>query len=73
MKTTLFVFAILFAFILLVNVIPESDAFKDLIDFDFDIDKKFKKKLAKKLIAYFLLAGNKKIYTVPIPLPIPIP
>lgn len=73
MKTSLVIFATLCALFLLVTVLPESEAFKELIDLDIDIDKKFKKKIAKKLLYYFLLTGNKKIYAVPVPLPIPIP
>lgn len=73
MKTSLVVFACLCSLFLIVTVLPEAEAFKELIDFDIDIDRRFKKKLAKKLVYYFLLTGNKKIYAVPVPLPIPIP
>jgi len=72
-KTSIVIFATLCTLILLVTVMPESEAFKELLDFDIDIDKRFKKKLARKLLYYFLLTGNKKIYAVPVPLPIPIP
>jgi len=75
MKTQVVVFACLCALGLLATVVVHTEALKELIDFDFDIDvnRRFKKKLAKKLLYYFLLTGNKKIYAVPVPLPIPIP
>ncbi|KAI1280686.1 hypothetical protein HDE_13794 [Halotydeus destructor] len=75
MKTSLVIFATLCTLVLLVTVLPQSEAFKELLDLDLDlnIDKRFKKKLAKKLLYMFLLTGNKKIYAVPVPLPIPIP
>ena len=64
-------FSVICAFMLLVAVVPETEAIKELVEL-MD-DKKLKKKVMKRLIYYFMIAGNRKIYTVPFPLPLPIP
>jgi hypothetical protein len=71
MKTSIVIFSCLCAIILLVSVIPEGEAFQEL--FEMMDDKKLKKKIMKRLMYYYMVAGNKKVYAIPFPLPLPIP
>lgn len=68
------IFSCICAIILLVSVIPEGEAghifeeFQDLMD-----NKGLKRKVMKRLMYYYMVAGNKKVYAIPFPLPLPIP
>lgn len=71
MKTSLVIFSCLCAIILLVSVIPEGEAFQEL--FEMMDNKHLKKKVMKRLMYYYMVTGNKKVYAIPFPLPLPIP
>lgn len=71
MRTSTIIFSVVCSFILLVALVPETQAGHAILDM---MDNKgLKKKVLKKLVYYYMIAGNKKIYAVPFPLPLPIP
>lgn len=71
MRTSIVIFCLVFAFFMLVTLVPETDAQHAL--FDMMHSKSLKKKVMKKLVYYYMIAGNRKIYAVPFPLPLPVP
>ena len=71
MKTSVVILSCMCAFILLVALVPESEAIGELLEL-FD-SKGMKKKILKRLVYYYVAVGNKKIYAIPFPLPLPIP
>jgi len=68
------IFSCICAIVLLVSVIPEGEAghiFEDIHDL---MDNKgLKRKVMKRLMYYYMVTGNKKVYAIPFPLPLPIP